>query len=126
MKQIFNLTLQLIANKLRKLAPMLVFALFLETHSFTYAQPCNLLATFPFTVTGCDVEFHPYSNGSGMTHFWTFSTIGVGLTSSSNLATPIHTFGASTMGIRTVHRNENKNKYLVVNALKIKFFIFHL
>jgi len=81
---------------------MLVFALFLERHSFTYAQPCNLLATFSFTVTGCDVEFHPYSNGSGMTHFWTFSTTGVGLTSSSNLATPIHTFGASTMGIRTV------------------------
>ncbi|MFN0215158.1 MAG: PKD domain-containing protein [Saprospiraceae bacterium] len=100
MKQICNLTLQC---KTGRFASILAFILLLGSQSFTYAQPCDLLANFSFTVSDCDVTFQPYSNGSGIAHFWTFNTTGLGFTSSSNLATPVHTFGATTSPfLRTV------------------------
>ena len=92
-------------NRPRTLTSIIIIALFFGVQSFTYSQPCNLLANFSFTVSGCDVTFQPYSNGTGIAHFWTFesSDPSSGFPSASNLATPIHTFGAtSSPFIRTV------------------------
>lgn len=63
---------------------------------FRLSAQCDLQADFAFTITGCDVEFQPNSNGVGVSHFWTFQTTGVGFTSASNIATPLHTFGAGS------------------------------
>ena len=95
-------TLQRLPIKSRQVLLVLIFALMLGGHTRSFAHPCNPLANFTFTTTGCDVAFQPVANGPGMAHFWTFKTTILGFTSASNIPTPIHTFGAATPGIRTV------------------------
>jgi hypothetical protein len=105
MKQIFKLTLQRsnAPTRFRQFLLVLLLALSFGIQAVS-AQPCNPLADFTFTVSGCDVSFQPYSNGSGITHFWTFQSFdNIGpVVSASNIANPIHTFGLANPGIRTI------------------------
>ena len=68
------------------------------------AQPCDPLADFTFTISGCNVAFQPVSNGSGISHFWTFNSSDVSgpIVSASNITSPIHTFGFASPALRKI------------------------
>ena len=118
-------TVQRLLNKSSYLALLVLFSMLCGDQSFSYAQSCNPLADFTFTVNGCDVEFQPYSNNSGISHFWTFQSFNNNgsIVSASNIASPIHTFGDANPGTRTVTHTvtigsviHTCTKYITVNC----------
>ncbi|MBN8677353.1 MAG: T9SS type A sorting domain-containing protein [Chitinophagales bacterium] len=104
---------------------ILVYFLLIGLTSKAVAQPCDPLADFTFTISGCNVEFQPVSIGSGISHFWTFQSFDNNgpIVSASNIATPLHTFGIVSPGLRTITHTvtiggviHTCTKYIAVNC----------